>query len=129
MIKIQDAGNGYRVRVSCDENGVEQSRTPSFNKKSPLWDESEEWLKDNEILPQFTQDEIDAKAAGEAEKAKTAYIGLRKQEYPDPMEYNDAKVKQASSIPEIQAEGVAQEQKYLDDCLAVKAKYPKPEEP
>jgi len=58
MIKIKEAGPGLRTRISCDKDGNELTRTPSFNKKSPLWAESEEWLKDNEILPQFTEQEI-----------------------------------------------------------------------
>jgi len=60
------------------------------------------------------------------EPAKT-YDELRAAEYPPMADYLDAKVKQASSDETVVAEGVAQEQAYLEACLAVKAKYPKTE--
>tara|TARA_R100000742_G_C4252870_1_gene71017 strand:+ start:566 stop:862 length:297 start_codon:yes stop_codon:yes gene_type:complete len=47
-----------------------------------------------------------------------AYKYKRAQEYPPHADYLDAIVKDDS----------VQLQKYIDDCLAVKAKYPKPEE-
>lgn len=49
---------------------------------------------------------------------------LRKAAYPAIEVYLDAKVKQQSPDAAIVAVGVTQEQKYLTDCLAVKAKYP-----
>ena len=73
------------------------------------------------------QIETDVALENEKLEAQTTpsprYAEFRKVEYPDPMELNDAKVKQASPDPAIQAEGVAQEQQYYTDCLAIKAKY------
>lgn len=51
------------------------------------------------------------------EIAKTEYQRQRAAEYPDFRDYLDGVVKGDQ----------AQVQKYIDDCLAVKAKYPKPE--
>ena len=50
----------------------------------------------------------------------------RAAEYPDIREYLDAQVKINSEDKELQAEGYAQLDRYVKDCLAVKAKYPKP---
>lgn len=52
-----------------------------------------------------------------AEYARTEYQRLRAAEYPDVKEYLDGVVK--GDQQQIQA--------YIDACLAVKAKYPKPE--
>lgn len=52
-----------------------------------------------------------------AEYARTEYQRLRAAEYPDMKEYLDGVVK--GDQQQIQA--------YIDACLAVKAKYPKPE--
>lgn len=64
---------------------------------------------------------IDAdNAAHEAEKLefqKTEYAQLRKNEYPPMADYLDGIVKGDQ----------AQVQAYIDACLAVKAKYPKPD--
>jgi len=49
---------------------------------------------------------------------------LRKNEYPVIEIFLDAQVKKASLDPLVVVAGVAQEQKYFVDCLAVKAKYP-----
>lgn len=57
-----------------------------------------------------------------------SYQEKRAEEYPPMEDYNDAMVKQHSSDPVVVAEGVAQEQQYYDDCLAIKEKYPKPTE-
>jgi hypothetical protein len=54
-----------------------------------------------------------------------SYQELRAKEYPDFREYLDAKVKQASGDDIVIMQGQLQEEKYLSDCLAVKAKYPK----
>ncbi len=51
----------------------------------------------------------------QAEYDAQEYIRQRKAEYPDFREYLDAIVKGDDT----------QKQKYIDDCLAVKAKYPK----
>ena len=53
------------------------------------------------------------------------YIEKRSAEYPDYRDYLDAKVKQSSTDTAMQTEGQQQEKKYLADCLAIKAKYPK----
>lgn len=54
------------------------------------------------------------------------YAEKRAAEYPDIREYLDAQVKINSEDKELQAEGYAQLDRYVKDCLAVKAKYPKP---
>ena len=56
------------------------------------------------------------------------YAEKRAAEYPDIREYLDAQVKINSEDKELQVEGHAQFDKYVKDCLAVKAKYPKPTE-
>ncbi len=53
------------------------------------------------------------------------YAEKRSAEYPDLREYLDAQVKINSGNKELQAEGYEQFDKYIKDCLAVKAKYPK----
>ena len=55
------------------------------------------------------------KAAVEAYVASQAYVGKRQAEYPPVTDYLDAIVK----------DDTAQVNKYIADCLAVKAKYPK----
>jgi hypothetical protein len=54
------------------------------------------------------------------------YRVMRAREYPDLREYVDAKAKQASDDPVLQADGVRQESEYHNACLAVKLKYQKP---
>lgn len=61
----------------------------------------------------------------EKQKAQFAYITLRAKEYPSINDFADGFAKSKSSDPIIAAEGVAQMEKYAQDCLAVKAKYPK----
>ena len=56
-------------------------------------------------------------AAEQVELAKTAYQRERSSEYPPMANYLDGIVKSDT----------AQVQAYIDACLAVKAKYPKPE--
>lgn len=51
----------------------------------------------------------------DALKAQTSYVELRRREYPSFHDYVDGIVKGDT----------AQVQKYINDCLAVKAKYPK----
>ena len=55
------------------------------------------------------------------------YAEKRAAEYPSPAEYLDAQVKIASGDDDLVTEGYAQLDKYVKDCLAVKAKYPKPD--
>jgi len=54
------------------------------------------------------------------------YADLRRWAYPDAVEYNDAQVKLASTDPDTRAAGQTQLDQYLTDCLAVKARFPKP---
>ena len=65
----------------------------------------------------LTQAEWDAVKAEQVELAKTAYQRQRSLEYPAIADYLDGIVKGDT----------AQVQTYIDACLAVKAKYPKPE--
>jgi hypothetical protein len=60
---------------------------------------------------------IAAMNAARAKKARHAYKGKRAAEYPDLTDYIDGIVKGDK----------AQVQAYIDACLAIKAKYPKPE--
>lgn len=60
---------------------------------------------------------IAAMDAARAERAKVAYRDQRAAEYPDFRDYLDGVVKGDQ----------AQVQAYIDACLAIKAKYPKPE--
>jgi hypothetical protein len=74
------------------------------------------WFDSNE-KPKPTQEELEAEADRIANEWNTnEYQRLRAKEYPDFKEYLDGVVKGDQ----------AQMQKYIDDCLAVKAKYPKP---
>jgi mRNA degradation ribonuclease J1/J2 len=66
-----------------------------------------------------------AETQREYEELNPPYTVLRAKEYPDFREYLDAKVKQASTDDIVIMQGQLQEEKYLSDCLAVKAKYPK----
>lgn len=61
------------------------------------------------------QDVVDAKVKQEADAVRLSYIKSRKMEYPPITDYLDAIVKGDT----------AQQQAYIDACLAVKAKYPK----
>ena len=65
-----------------------------------------------------TQAEVEAEVARlQKEWENTEYQRLRAKEYPDVKEYLDGLVKGDTE----------QMQAYIDACLAVKAKYPKPE--
>lgn len=55
------------------------------------------------------------------------YAELRAAEYPDVGEYLDAQVKLGSGDPALAEEGATQLNGYFQACLAVKAKYPKPD--
>jgi hypothetical protein len=72
MIKYKEAGNDWFIKIFLDEKGEESSRTPSFCKKSSpgLYAEMEAWQKAGGVIePQFTETELEAKAAKEAEDA------------------------------------------------------------
>ena len=60
----------------------------------------------------------------EAEAALT-YADKRAREYPDYREYLDGIVKSNSTDPAVKNDGEVQVKKYIADCLAIKAKYPK----
>jgi hypothetical protein len=74
-----------------------------------------------EIVEKYSAEEkavkLTEKAAREAELAATEYQRQRAAEYPPIADYLDGVVKGDT----------AQVQAYIDACLAVKAKYPKPE--
>ncbi len=73
-----------------------------------------EWLDSNQTQP--TQSEIDAEIVKlQAEYDAQEYARKRQAEYPPMADYLDAIVKGDE----------AQKQKYIDDCKAVKEKYPK----
>jgi hypothetical protein len=75
-----------------------------------------EWLSPELSVP--TQEEIDIEVARlKAEHDAKDYQRLRSLEYPPMTDYLDAVVKGDQ----------AQMQAYIDACLAVKEKYPKPE--
>lgn len=80
-------------------------------------------LKQNALNAGYKEDQIDVKwvtdeewaAIQEANKPVLTYKELRAREYPDYREYLDGIVKGNTE----------QVNKYIADCLAVKAKYPK----
>ena len=81
-------------------------------------------LKQNALNAGYKEDEIDVRwvtddewaVIQEANKPILIYADLRRREYPPAADYLDGIVKGDT----------AQVQKYIADCLAVKAKYPKP---
>lgn len=76
-----------------------------------------EWSKEN-ISSKPSREEVEAEIIRLQKKWEdTEYQRLRAVEYPDFKEYLDGIVKGDT----------AQMQEYIDACLAVKAKYPKPE--
>ncbi|MCK5640818.1 MAG: hypothetical protein KAJ19_08475 [Gammaproteobacteria bacterium] len=76
--------------------------------------------------PNITEEQLQNKIAEfDLIDEQNSYIGKRRKAYPDPMIYNDAKVKQASADPDIVANGLDQERQYYIDCLAVKEQIPK----
>jgi hypothetical protein len=78
--------------------------------------ESLEWMDENTPKPTKKQVE-DEIVRIEAEYVNNEYQRKRKSEYPPITDYLDAVVKGDEE----------QIQEYIDACLAVKAKYPKPE--
>lgn len=76
-----------------------------------------EWYDDPSVVPRPTDEEIAAKALEiQAEDVAQEYQDHRQAEYPPITDYLDGVVKGDQ----------AQIDKYIADCLAVKAKYPKP---
>ena len=96
------------------------------NKAVPLIDFTGEFQDDKFVLlswntkklgPAPTQEEIDIAITTVTEDIRlTGYKELRRREYPPMADYLDGVVKGDQ----------AQIQAYIDACLAVKAKYPKP---
>lgn len=79
--------------------------------------DSIEWAEEN-IMSKPTQEELEAEMQRlEDEWTAKEYQRFREQEYPDFREYLDGIVKGDQE----------QIQDYINKCLAVKAKYPKPE--
>ena len=102
MITIIQALQSLRPGAKCTLAGIDYSGI--------------QWLDKDQTKP--TKQEVDAeiKRLQKLEK-DTEYQRLRAAEYPDIKDYLDAIVKGDD----------AQVQEYIDACLAVKAKYPKPE--
>lgn len=78
-----------------------------------------------EVLPQEYTVEIEDLNNNYEWKLQQCYAA-RRAAYPPIEDYLDAKVKQASSDPAVQIEGLTQEQEYLQACLLVKQSIPKP---
>jgi hypothetical protein len=74
------------------------------------------WTQQWSIVEKYTAEERAAKEAEKAALAATQYQRQRAAEYPPMADYIDGIVKGDQ----------AQVQAYIDACLAVKAKYPKP---
>jgi hypothetical protein len=72
-----------------------------------------EWYSDTVPKPSHDELIVEAKRLSKIE----SYVEPRKKEYPPVTDYLDAVVKG----------DLEQQQAYIDACLAVKAKYPKPE--
>jgi hypothetical protein len=73
-------------------------------------------IQENNIVRDATPEEIAIFEADQLERGKTSYIKKREAAYPSIIDYIDGVVKGDQ----------AQVQAYIDACLAVKAKYPKP---
>lgn len=83
--------------------------------------------KQYQLNYRLTENEIEPFWA-EIISPELSYAEKRAAEYPPKEEYLDAQVKINSGNPQLAAEGQAQLQDYYEACLAVKDKYPKPEE-
>lgn len=73
-IKFKEAGNNWFVKIFLDENGNEESRTPSFtNGKgsgSGLYKEMQAYVAaGNKIEPQFTAEELGQKEIDDLQNA------------------------------------------------------------
>lgn len=74
-------------------------------------------IQENDLVRDATAEEVALMQAEAAAAAKIKYIRQRVAEYPPITDYIDGMVKGDQ----------AQIQTYIDACLAVKAKYPKPQ--
>jgi len=100
LISLRPGAN-FGVRDNCYE-GIEWA-------EKPVWEGGQK---------KPTKAEVEAEVARlQKEWEDTEYQRLRAKEYPDVKEYLDGLVKGDTE----------QMQAYIDACLAVKAKYPKPE--
>ena len=112
MISLGDAILAYlsQNNIVFEPKDYEASEVDDKSEKITVWNESK-------LGPRPTQEQLDAAwAAKEAADAAVAYKAQRTAEYPDFRDYLDGIVKGDQ----------AQVQAYIDACLAVKAKYPKP---
>lgn len=73
-------------------------------------------ILENNVIRDATPQEIAQREADMTEQVSTAYVQKRTAEYPPMADYIDGIVKGDQ----------AQVQAYIDACLAVKTKYPKP---
>ncbi len=73
-------------------------------------------IQENDIVRDATPEEIAILQADQIADARIRYIRQRQAEYPSFIDYIDGIVKNDQ----------AQIQAYIDACLTVKAKYPKP---
>ena len=104
---ITNALHSLRPRASWSVNGDTYEGLQWLEK--PVWEGGQK---------KPTQAEVEAEVARlQKEWEDAEYQRLRAQEYPDVKEYLDGLVKGDTE----------QMQAYIDACLAVKAKYPKPE--
>ena len=107
MILINDAIVSLRPGASWFINGETYDGLQWLEK--PVWEGGQK---------KPTKAEVEAEVARlQKEWEDTEYQRLRAKEYPDVKEYLDGLVKGDTE----------QMQAYIDACLAVKAKYPKPE--
>lgn len=73
-----------------------------------------------ELIPEPKKEE-------EQEEIELTYAQKRAAEYPSLFEYLDGVVKSHSEDQATHNQGVMQVEEYVQKCLAIKAKYPKPE--
>jgi hypothetical protein len=107
MILINDAIVSLRPGATWVLNGTDYECLQWLEK--PVWEGGQK---------KPTKEEVEAEVARlQKEWEDTEYQRLRATEYPDVKEYLDGLVKGDTE----------QMQAYIDACLAVKAKYPKPE--
>jgi len=108
--------NGKTTPIPQDELDLRtfnerKNSIPKLDIGKPANEQINKYFKD--FLPDTTQ------------WRKDNYAALRKQSYPDVTEFLDAQVKLASDNPTLKEEGQLQLKVYAQDCLAVKARFPK----
>lgn len=123
---VDELANDLRVKDGCR---VEWSRSEDLDKIS-FGDilgnacSSDECL--NDIIRSFINQE---QADITIEQFRSIYcFDLRRYAYPAKEEYLDAMVKIASDDETMRADGAVQLARYYADCIAVKTRFPKPEE-